>query len=381
MKKVIAALSSLVIGSSLVSCGSSSSNSESAPETKVSNTDKTIGIAMPTQNLERWNNDGEYLKKQFEDAGYNVILTYSDNDATKQNNDIVGLIADDVDLLLIAAVEGDKLASTLEGAVEKGISVVAYDRLIMDTDAVTYYISFDNSAVGKLQGNFVRDSLDLDNAEGPFNIEFIGGDDGDNNAKYFFSGAYDSLLEYIESGKLVIKSGRDEFEKIATKDWSSENAKNNMEATLKAHYSDGSQLDVALCSNDSTALGVAQAIESSYSGSNEVIITGQDGDIENLRNIVDGKQSMTVYKNVNDEAAVAFEVCRKLLDGEVPAASLVDTLPVEVTYDTGSYNNGKKYIQSYLLTPYVITKDNLQLLVETGLYKWDGEKKYLEAAK
>ena len=188
MKKVIAALSSLVIGSSLVSCGSSSSNSESAPETKVSNTDKTIGIAMPTQNLERWNNDGEYLKKQFEDAGYNVILTYSDNDATKQNNDIVGLIADDVDLLLIAAVEGDKLASTLEGAVEKGISVVAYDRLIMDTDAVTYYISFDNAAVGKLQGNFVRDSLDLDNAEGPFNIEFIGGDDGDNNAKYFFSG-------------------------------------------------------------------------------------------------------------------------------------------------------------------------------------------------
>ncbi|MBQ3915488.1 MAG: substrate-binding domain-containing protein, partial [Ruminococcus sp.] len=243
----------------------------------------------------------------------------------------------------------------------------------------TYYISFDNSAVGKLQGEFVKENLDLDNAPGHFNIEFVGGDSGDNNAKYFFSGAYDTLADYIKSGKLVIKSGKDSFEKVATEGWASDNAKKNMESTLDAYYTD-EQLDAVICANDSTALGVSQALESKYSGSNDVIITGQDGDLENLRNIVDGKQSMTVYKNLDDEAAVAFEVCRQILDGGVPAASLVDSLPAEVTYDTGSYNNGKKYIQSYLLTPYVVTKDNLQLLVQTGLYKWDSDKKYLESA-
>ena len=154
-----------------------------------------------------------------------------------------------------------------------------------------------------------------------------------------------------------------------------------MENTLTNYYPAGTKLDVALCSNDSTALGVAQAIEARYTGNNTPIITGQDGDIDNLKNILDGKQSMTVYKNVNDEAAVAFEVCKTILQGNVPTASLVDSLPMEVTYDTGSYNNGAKYIQSYLLLPYVITKDNLQLLVETGLYKWDSDNKYLEEAE
>lgn len=379
MTKFISAMAAFAMVCSLASCGASTSSSQSEPESKPSDTNKTIGIAMPTQDLERWNNDGEYLKKQFEDAGYNVILTYSENDSARQNNDLIELISKDVDLLLVAAVDGESLAKTLDGAAEKGIKVVAYDRLIMNTDAVTYYISFDNTGVGKLQGQFVEEALDLSSTEGPYTIEFVGGDAGDNNAKYFFSGAYNYLSQYINSGKLVIKSGNNEFEKIATKDWASANAQKNMESTLNAYYAD-QQLDVALCSNDSTALGVTQAIDSSYKGSNSVIVTGQDGDIENLRNIVDGKQSMTVYKNVNDEAAVTFEVCRKILDGEVPAASLVDKLSVDVTYDTDSYNNGKKYIQSYLLAPYVITKDNLQLLVETGLYKWDSNKKYLESA-
>ncbi|MBP3250710.1 MAG: sugar-binding protein [Ruminococcus sp.] len=381
MKKVIAALASLAMVGSLVSCGSGAtvSETESAPEAKVSDTNKTIGIAMPTQDLVRWNSDGEYLKKQFESVGYNVILTYSDNDAAKQNNDILSLISEDVDLLLIAAVDGNEAAKNLDGAKEKNIPVVAYDRLIMNTDALTYYISFDNAAVGKLQGEFVKESLDLDNAPGHFNIEFVGGDSGDNNAKYFFSGAYDTLSDYIKSGKLIIKSGNDQFEKVATKDWASANAKENMESIIDAYYTD-EQLSAVVCANDSTALGVSQAIASKYKGTNDIIITGQDGDLENLRNIVDGKQSMTVYKNLDDEATVAFEVCRQILDGGVPAASLVDTLSVDVTYDTGSYNNGKKYIQSYLLAPYVITKDNLQLLVETGLYKWDSNKKYLESS-
>ncbi|MBR0511907.1 MAG: sugar-binding protein [Ruminococcus sp.] len=402
MKKFIAALSTFVMLGSLASCGGAStseSSKESKPSTNTesktdantdesasSNTDestssggKTVGIAMPTKSLERWNRDGEYLKSQFEAAGYTVELKYSDNDTNQQNNDIQGMIADKVDLLLIAAIDGNTLSQTLADAKDAGISVVAYDRLIMNTDAVSYYVSFDNYTVGKLQGEFVRDQLKLDSEAGPFNIEFTAGDPADNNAGYFFNGAYDALKEYIDAGKLNIPSGKVKFEQVATDKWSTDTALENMQNTLASYYSKDEQLDVALCSNDSTALGVAQAISSDYKGKNVPIVTGQDGDIANLKNIVDGKQSMTVYKNVSDEAGVTLEVSKAILSGQTPDGSLISSFTAEATYDTESYDNGVKVVPSYLLVPYVITKDNLDVLVDTGLYKWDSDKKYLES--
>lgn len=366
MKKLLAVITSMATVAALTSCGSTKKEEK-----------KTIGIAMPASELERWNSDGEYLKSEFEAAGYDVELVYSNNDATKQNNDLIKLISDKVDLLLVAAVDGTKISDTLDSAKTADIPIVAYDRLIMKTSAVNYYISFDNYAVGKLQAEFVKDKLDLKNSSSTYNIEFIGGDPIDNNARYFFDGAYETLQPYIESGKLNIPSGKNTLEQVATKDWTTANAESNMKSTLSSYYTTKS-LDVALCSNDSTALGVTKAIGSDYKGSNAPIITGQDGDAENLRNIVDGKQSMTVYKNLHDEAKVAFEVCKTILSDETPAASLVDKLDVQTKFDTDSYNNGTKYIQSYLLEPTVITADNLQLLVNTGLYKWDSSNKYLE---
>jgi len=403
MKKFLAVLSTLVMVGTLASCGATSSssdngtgantnsNTESKTDAKPaddssSKTDdsssssggKTVGIAMPTKSLERWNRDGEYLKAQFEEAGYKVELKYSDNDTNQQNNDIQGMIADKVDLLLIAAIDGNTLSQTLADAKDAGISVIAYDRLIMNTDAVSYYVSFDNYTVGKLQGEYVIDALDLKNSDGPFNIEFTAGDPADNNAGYFFNGAYDALKEYIDAGKLKIPSGKTKFEQVATDSWSTDKALENMQNTLASYYT-STQLDVALCSNDSTALGVAQAISSDYSGKNTPIVTGQDGDIANLKNIVDGKQSMTVYKNVNDEAAATLEVSKAILSGQTPDAGLVSSLSAEATYDTESYNNGVKVVPSYLLVPYVITKDKLDVLVDTGLYKWDSDNKYLES--
>ena len=386
MKKFLAVLTSVALGAALAGCGSTDDSGSGSGGSAGNNGGgssgggKTVGIAMPTKSLERWNRDGEYLKKQFEDAGYNVELKYSDNDSNQQNNDIEGMIADKVDLLLVAAIDGNTLSQTLDNAKSAGIDVIAYDRLIMNTDAVTYYVSFDNYTVGKLQGEFVRDQLDLENAAGPFNIEFTAGDPADNNAGYFFNGAYDALKSYIDAGKLVIPSGKTTFEQVATPSWSTDTALENMQNTLASYYSGGTQLDVALCSNDSTALGVAQAITSDYAGSNTPIVTGQDGDIANLRNIVDGIQTMTVYKNVNDEAAVTLEVSKAILEGQTPDASLVDKFNgIDATYDTESYNNGVKNVPSYLLVPYVITKDNLQVLVDTGLYQWDADKKYLES--
>jgi putative multiple sugar transport system substrate-binding protein len=406
MKKFLAAVSSLVMLGAFTACGSSSddsstnsnnnsnnsNNSNNAEATTKADTDsdagadnsssaggKKVGIAMPTKSLERWNRDGEYLKAQFEAEGYTVELKYSDNDTDQQNNDIQSMIADNVDLLLIAAIDGSTLSQTLADAKDAGIAVIAYDRLIMNTDAVSYYVSFDNYTVGKLQGEYVIDALDLKNNDGPFNIEFTAGDPADNNAGYFFNGAYDAVKEYIDAGKLKIPSGKKKFEQVATEQWSTDKALENMQNTLASYYSDGTQLDVALCSNDSTALGVAQAITSDYNGKNSPIVTGQDGDIANLKNIVDGKQSMTVYKNVSDEASVTLEVSKAILSGQTPDASLISSLDAEATYDTSSYDNGVKVVPSYLLVPYVITKDNLDLLVETDLYQWDSANKYLES--
>ncbi len=391
MKKILALVLTLAMVLSLAACGAGAAPAESAAEAAGSaaasaaeeaaapaaDGAKTVGIAMPTKSLERWNRDGDYLKAQFEAAGYAVELKYSDNDTDQQNNDIQAMIADKVDLLIIAAIDGDSLSQTLADAKSAGIPVIAYDRLIMNTDAVSYYVSFDNYTVGVLQGEFVKNALDLDNAAGPFNIEFTAGDPADNNAGYFFNGAYDTLKPYIDEGKLVIPSGKTTFEQVATPSWSTDTALENMQNTLASYYSDGTVLDVALCSNDSTALGVAQAITSDYAGDNTPIVTGQDGDIANLRNIVDGIQTMTVYKNVSDEAGVTLDVAKAILEGKTPDGSL--QLSAEAAYDTSSYDNGTGIIPSFLLVPWTVTKDDLQKLVDTGLYQWDSENKYLES--
>ena len=344
---------------------------------------KKVGIAMPTKSLERWNRDGSYLEEQFKGKGYDVSVTYSDNKIDQQIKDIEGLIADNVDLLVIAAIDGESLTQVLSEAKEENIPVISYDRLIMNSDAISYYVSFDNYTVGKLQGEFVRDQLDLDNAKGPFNIEFTAGDPADNNAGFFFNGAFDVLKPYIDKGTLVVPSGQTEFDQVATKSWDTATAMTRFQNILGSNYSDGTQLDVALCSNDSTALGVTQAIESDYAGKNSVIITGQDGDEANLANIVDGKQTMTVYKAVANEAVVTLDVGIALLNGQTPDAALIDASgwSFDCAYDTESYNNNTKTVPSYLLVPTVVTKDNIQKeLVDTGYYTLD-DKGYAHPAQ
>ena len=391
MKKILALLLALTMVFALAACGGGSKPAAEEPaeapaeapaeepaeapaEPAAEGTGK-VGIAMPTRSLERWNRDGEYLQTQFEAAGYEVALTYSDNDITQQNNDIANLISDGVDLLIIAAIDGESLTQTLADAKAAGIPVIAYDRLIMNTDAVSYYVSFDNYTVGVLQGQFVIDTLGLDLADTSttYNIEFTAGDPADNNAGFFFNGAFDTLKDYIDAGILNVPSGKTSFEQVATPSWSTDTAMENMQNTLASYYSDGTVLDIALCSNDSTALGVARAITTDYAGSNQPIVTGQDGDIANLENIVNGLQTMTVYKNVNDEAGATLELGKAILAGQTPGEELVASLGAEAAFDTSSYDNGTGIIPSYLLVPYVITADNLDVLVDTGLYAWDGD--------
>ncbi len=336
-----------------------------------------VGISMPTKSLERWNRDGAYLKEQFEALGYEVELTYSDNDAVQQNNDIANMIADGVEVLVIVAIDSDSLSAVLKDAEDAGILVIAYDRLINNAD-IAYYVSFDNYTVGVLQAQYVIDALDLENAgDAVYNIEFTAGDPADTNAAYFFNGAFDTLKPFIDAGTLKIPSGKTTFEQVATPAWSTDTALENFQNTLASYYGDGTVLDIALCSNDSTAAGVAQAIISDYAGDNQPIVTGQDGDIGNLQNIVDGYQTMTVYKNVSDEAGVTLVLVSAILAGEEPGEELCEKFEAEAAFDTETYDNGLGVVPSYLLVPYSIDKDNLDLLVETGNYEWDADNHYL----
>ena len=403
MKKLLALLLALVMIFALAACGETAEKpaekpaeeapaeeapaeeapaeeapAEEAPAEEAPAATAKVGISMPTKSLERWNRDGTYLKEQFEAAGYEVELTYSDNDAVQQNNDIANMIADGVSVLIITAIDSDSLSQTLADAEEKGIQVIAYDRLINNAK-IAYYVSFDNYTVGVLQAEYVIKALDLENAgDKVFNIEFTAGDPADTNAAYFFNGAVDTLKPYLDAGTLNVVSGQTSFEQVATPSWSTENALNRFQNILASYYADGTVLDVALCSNDSTALGVAQAITSDYAGTNAPVVTGQDGDIANLKNIVDGVQTMTVYKNVADEAGVTLVVATELLAGNTPDASTCAKFAAEAAFDTESYDNGLGKVPSFLLVPYSIDKDNLDLLIATGLYVM-GEDGYLAA--
>ena len=163
-----------------------------------------VGVSMPTKDLQRWNQDGANMEAKLKEAGYEVELQFASNDPQQQLAQVETMIDNGCAVVVIAAIEGKSLGAALDKAAEKGVKVIAYDRLLMDSEAVDYYATFDNYMVGTIQGNYVKDALKLDEAEGPFVIEFTAGDPGDNNAGYFFNGAMDVLKPYIDAGKLVV---------------------------------------------------------------------------------------------------------------------------------------------------------------------------------
>ena len=319
-----------------------------------------VGVSMPTKDLQRWNQDGANMQAQLEEAGYEVDLQFASNDVQTQLSQLENMINSGCDVLVISAIEGSSLGSALALAAENDVVVIAYDRLLMESPNVNYYATFDNYGVGTIQGTYVKETLDLDNAEGPFNIEFTAGDPGDNNAGLFFAGAMDVLQPYIDAGKLVVKSGQTDFSEVATPAWATETAQNRAENILSSFYADGSNVDVWLCSNDSTALGVTNALAANYNGEYP-IITGQDCDIANTKNMIAGKQSMSVFKDTRTLAARVVTMIKQILAGE----------EVEVN-DTETYNNNVITVPSYLCEPVFADANNYkELLIDSGYYTED----------
>ena len=366
IKKLLALLLAATMTLSLAACGGgetsapeSTTPAETTPaETGSAEGGNLVGVAMPTKDLQRWNQDGENMKAQLEAAGYTVDLQYAANDIPTQVSQIENMIANGCEVLVIASIDGEALGTVLDQAKAAGIPVISYDRLIMNSDAVSYYATFDNWDVGVKQGEYIVEALDLANAgDKTYNIEYITGDPGDNNINFFFDGAISVLQPYIDAGTLVCPSGQTEKQTVATANWASDAAQSRFENILASYYADGTQLDVVLASNDSTALGVANALASSYTGAYP-ILTGQDCDIANVKNIVAGTQSMSVFKDTRDLAAKTVEMVDALMKGSEP--------PIN---DTETYDNGTGIIPSYLCEPVVCTTENYQeLLVDSGYY-------------
>ena len=319
-----------------------------------------VGVSMPTKDLQRWNQDGANMQEKLEAAGYEVDLQFASNDVKTQLDQVENMIAEGANVLVISAIEGSSLGEALAMAKDEGIPVIAYDRLLMDSDGVSYYATFDNYMVGTVQGTYVKEQLDLENAEGPFNLEITAGDPGDNNARYFYQGAIDVLQEYIDSGKLNVVSGQTAFDDVATPTWATEVAQSRAENILSSYYADGTNVDAWLCSNDSTAQGVVAALDANYNGK-WPIVTGQDCDIVSVKNMIAGKQSMSVFKDTRTLAAQVVKMVGQILSGE----------EVDVN-DTETYDNGVKVVPSFLCEPVFANAENYQeLLIESGYYTED----------
>ena len=312
-----------------------------------------VGVSMPTQSLQRWNQDGANVQKALEAAGYEVELQFADSNSGLQVSQLETMILNGCKVLIIAAEDGSSLGTVLATAKENDVKVIAYDRLIMQTEAVDYYATFDLKDVGRIQGRYIEETLGLKDGAGPFNMEAVAGDPADNNAPLFYEGAIEILQPYLDSKQIVIPSGQFEFDVVATPQWNTATAQARVENILMANYSDGTKLDIVLCSNDSTAMGAINAL-TSVGVEEWPIITGQDCDVANMPLIVEGKQSMSVFKDTRELAAKAAEMADALVKGGTPEIN-------------NSYNNGVKDVETFTCTPVFGSKDNYQaLLIDSG---------------
>ena len=298
-----------------------------------------IGVAMPTKSSERW------------------------------VSQIENMITKGAEALIIASIDGTTLSQVLQDAADAEIPVIAYDRLIRDSENVDYYASFDNYIVGVQQATSLLNGLGLTDLEGepaadapagPFNIELFAGSPDDNNATFFWNGAIDTLQPLIDDGTLVVKSGQTDFEQAAILRWDGEVAQERMENILTSTYSDGSTVNAVLSPYDGLSRGIISALtDAGYSvGEGWPIISGQDAELDSVKAINSGEQYATIFKDTRELATVAVDMASAILNGEEPEVN-----------NTEDYDNGVKVVPSFLLESAIVVKDNItEILVDSGYW-------------
>ncbi|MDR1929432.1 MAG: sugar-binding protein [Treponema sp.] len=324
-----------------------------------------VGVVMPTRSEERWNKDGAAVQAGLEALGYAVDLQFSDDDIPTQVRQIEDLITKGAKCLVIASIDGVALSDVLAQAATAKIPVIAYDRLIMKSPNVDYYLSFDNYAVGQQMGDILIQGMNLDSpAKTPLIIELFGGSPDDNNAYKFYDGAMDRLKPYIDSGVLKIGSGQQGMDVVGTLRWSNEAAMARMENLLSAYYTNQT-LDGILSPYDPISLSTLEACKAVGYGTPDKplpVVGGQDCIVASCKSILAGEQYATVLKDTRVLGEATVQLVDTILQGNVPAG--LDT----TSYPNDSTRNGAAYIvPSVLLKSVIVTKDNLkQEVVDTG---------------
>lgn len=304
--------------------------------------DITIGLSMDNLRLERWQHDRDIFVERAEELGAEVLVQSANGDDMVQMSQAENLITQGIDVLVVVPHNGQIMGSIVREAHANDVPVLAYDRMLMDSK-VDYYLSFDNVRVGELQAEFLVERQ----PEGKYFL--LGGSPTDNNAKLFREGQMNVLQPYIDEGKIEIVG--DQW----AKDWLPQEALSIIENALTANNND---IDVVVASNDSTAGGTIEALaEQGLAG--EVLVSGQDADLAAVQRVVEGTQTMTIYKPIRDLATRGAEVAVKMAKGEE-----VET--------NGAINNGEYDVPSILLTPVQVHKGNMvDTVIEDGFHEME----------
>jgi len=338
------------------------------PAPQESTAKLSVGVVLPTKNEPRWIQDETRFNDAFKAAGYDVQILFSDGDSAKEKANVESLINQGVKVIVICPHDATAAAAAAAEARAAGIKVISYDRLIRETDAVDYYVTFDSISVGEAQAQYL-----VDKASGAGNPLYLyAGAATDNNAFLFFEGAWNVLQPKIVDGTFVIKNSsqavalqdkatltRDEMGQIigqVTTDWQFDVAKKLAEAHLTAAAAADKGNVFILAPNDGTARAIADVFAADKDVTSYVV-TGQDAEIPSVQYIIDGKQSMTVLKDVRTLVSDAIAAAIAYLTGGTPE-------------QTATYNNGKIDVPAKPSVVVTVDKANVkEALIDSGYYE------------
>jgi putative multiple sugar transport system substrate-binding protein len=335
----------------LALAGCSSRNSSGGSSSSAGNSgkegfpaDSLIGVSLPQKTSENWVLAGDLFVNGLKDAGFRSDVQYANSGVSDQQSQISAMVTKGAKVIVVGAIDAAQLTTQVEAAKQAGVTVIAYDRLLKNTDAVDYYVAYDNYKVGQLQGKALLDGMKK-KPQGPYTIELFAGSPDDNNSGVFFNGAMDVLKPEIDKGNVIVGSGQTDIKQVSIQGWKAENAQQRMDSLMTSTYSSGKTLDGVLSPNDTLARAIITSVKGA--GKPLPIVTGQDSEVESVKSIMAGEQYSTINKDTRNLVKQTIMMIKDLQAGKTPEVN-----------DAKSYNNGVKVVPSYLLPPVIVTKEN-----------------------